>query len=84
MAWKAVPDSVSSELEGVEFGMTNGKTTRPRFISQHELDKWANHQGRIDRNVALQIFRKHATAAALVLDTKPFADLIRITADDRL
>jgi hypothetical protein len=88
MAWKAVPDSVSSELEGVEFGMTTGKTTRPCFISQHELDKWANHQGRIDRNVALQIFRKHATeiyaAAALVLDTKPFADLTRITADDRL
>jgi hypothetical protein len=79
MAWKPVPDSVNSVLEGVEFGMTNGKTTRACFISQHELDKWANHQGKIDRNVALQIFRKHATeiyaATARVLDTKPFAAL---------
>jgi len=87
MAWKPIPNSVTSMLEGVEFGMTNGEAARECFISQHELDKWANHRGKIDKDVALQLFRKHATeiyaAAARRLDANPDAKLTTITAEER-
>jgi hypothetical protein len=44
-----VAGSAESVLEGVEFGMTNGTTTRRCFISQQEIDKWSGHFGAIVR-----------------------------------
>ena len=48
MTWKPIPDSAKSLLEGVEFGMTDGAKTCLCSISQQEIDKWADHIGKID------------------------------------
>jgi hypothetical protein len=45
---------------GVEFEMTDGTHTRRCFISQQEIDKWAGHVGKIDQNIAFELFGKHA------------------------
>lgn len=86
MAWKPIPDSAKSLLEGVEFGMTDGAATCRCFISQWEIDKWANHIGKIDRHIAFELFRRHESeiyaAAARILDETPFAEMM-ITAEDR-
>jgi hypothetical protein len=86
MTWTPIPDSAKSLLEGVEFGMTNGTTTCRCFISQHELDKWANHIGKIDRHIAFELFRRHGSeiyaAAARILDETPFVKMT-ITSEDR-
>ena len=86
MTWTPVAGSAKSGLEGVEFGMTNGKAQRRCFISQHEIDKWAAHVGKIDQRIAFDLFRKHAdeiyAAAAHLLDERPNGDLT-ITAEDR-
>jgi Protein of unknown function (DUF1488) len=86
MTWTPVPGSAKSDLEEVEFGMTNGTTTCQCFISQHELHKWANQIGKIDRQIALELFRRHEseiyTAAARILDETPFVKMT-ITSEDR-
>jgi hypothetical protein len=86
MMWTPIADSAKSVLEGVEFGMSNGTTTCQCFISQHQIDKWANHVGNIDRHVAFELFRKHESeiysAAARILDETPFVKMT-ITAKDR-
>jgi hypothetical protein len=86
MTWTPITGSAKSALEGVEFGMTNGNTTCRCFISQHELHKWANHIGKIDRHIAFELFRRHEseiyTAAARILDETPYAEMT-ITAEDR-
>jgi hypothetical protein len=86
MTWTLIPDSAKSLLEGVEFGMTNGTTTCRCLISQHEIDKWACHIGKIDRHIAFDLFSKHAdemyAAAARILDETPFVEMT-ITAEDR-
>jgi hypothetical protein len=86
MTWTPITGSAKSVLEGVEFGMTNGTTTCQCSISQHELDKWANHIGKIDRHIAFELFRRHEseiyTAAARILDETPFVKMT-ITAGDR-
>jgi hypothetical protein len=86
MAWKPIPDSAKSLLEGLEFGMTDGATTCRCFISQREIGKWANHIGTIDRHIAFELFRRHEseiyTAAARILDETPFVEMT-ITAEDR-
>ena len=86
MTWTPVAGSAKSALAGVEFGMTNGTTTCRCFISQHELDKWANNLGKIDRRIAFELFRRHEseiyTAAARILDETPFVEMT-ITAEDR-
>jgi hypothetical protein len=86
MAWTPVAKCAKSLLEGVEFGMTNGTMTCRCFISQHEIDKWANHIGEIDRHIAFELFRRHESeiyaAAARILDETPFVEMT-ITAEDR-
>jgi hypothetical protein len=86
MTWKPIPDSVKPLLGGVEFGMTNGATTCRCFISQRDIDKWANHIGRIDRNITFELLRRHESeiysAAARILDETPFVEMT-ITAEDR-
>ena len=86
MTWKPIPDSAKSLLEGVEFGMTDGATTCRCFISQREIDKWANHIGKIDRRIAFELFRRNEseidTAAARILAETPFVEMT-ITAEDR-
>jgi len=86
MAWTPVAKSAKSLLEGVKFGMTNGTMTCRCFISQHEIDKWAGHIGKIDRHIAFDLFSKHAdemyAAAARILDETPFVEMT-ITAEDR-
>ena len=86
MTWNPIPDSAKSLLEGVEFGMTDGATTCRCFISQHEIDKWAGHIGKIDQHIAFDLFSKHAddmyAAAARILDETPFVKMT-ITAEDR-
>ena len=66
--------------------MTNGTTTCRCFISQREIDKWANHIGKIDRRIAFELFRRHEseidTAAARILAETPFVEM-KITAEDR-
>jgi hypothetical protein len=58
MTWTPITGSAKSVLEGVEFGMT--KLRRASALSpQHELDKWANHIGKIDRHIAFELFRRH-------------------------
>jgi len=85
MTWNPIPDSAKSLLEGVEFGMTDGATTCQCLISQYEIDKWANHVGKIDRHKAFELFREHEseiyTAAAGILGETPFAKMT-ITAED--
>jgi hypothetical protein len=87
MAWTYIPGSGKISLEGVEFGLTNGAETRRCFISQQEIDRWAAHVGKIDQNIAFELFVKHAdeicAAASRALDTEPNAELTIITADDR-
>jgi hypothetical protein len=60
-------------LKGAEFEMTDGTHTRRCFISQQEIDKWAGHVGKIDQNIAFELFVKHAeemcSAASRALDT---------------
>ena len=87
MAWTYIPGSGKISLEGVEFAMTDGTHTRRCFISQQEIDKWAGHVGKIDQNIAFELFIKHAdeicAAASRALDTEPNAELTIITADRR-
>jgi hypothetical protein len=87
MAWTYIPGSGKISLEGVEFEMTDGSHTRRCFISQQEIDKWAGHVGKIDQNIAFELFGKHAeemcAAASRALDTEPYAEFTIITADDR-
>jgi hypothetical protein len=68
--------------------MTDGTHTRRCFISQQEIDKWAGHVGKIDQNIAFELFGKHAeemcAAASRALDTEPYAEFTIITAGDRL
>ena len=86
MAWTYIPDSGKISLEGVEFEMTDGTHTRRCFISQEEIDKWAV-VGKIDQNIALELFGEHAeemcAAASRALDTEPYAEITIITAHDR-
>jgi Protein of unknown function (DUF1488) len=86
MTWTPVAGSAKSLLEGVEFGMTDGATTCQCFISQREIDKWADHIGKIDRHIATELFRRHEpeiyAAAARILDETPFAKMT-MTAGDR-
>jgi hypothetical protein len=86
MRWKPIPNSAKSLLEGVEFGMTDGAATCRCFISQQEIDKWADHIGKIDQRIAFSLFSKHAddiyAAAACILDETPFVKMT-ITAEDR-
>ena len=85
MTWTPIPGSAKSVLEGVEFAMTNGTTARRCFISQHEIDKWTGHVGKIDQDIAFDLFGKYAdgieAAAARALDSEPNAELTIITAD---
>jgi hypothetical protein len=84
MTWTLVAGSAKSLLEGVAFGMTKAQCRC--FISQHEIDKWADHVGKIDQRIAFDLFHKHAdeiyAAAARLLDERPNGDLT-ITAEDR-
>lgn len=86
MTWTPIRGSAKSLLEGVEFGMTDGATTCRCFISQREIDKWANHIGKINRHIAFELFSRHEseiyTAAARILDETPFVEMT-ITAEDR-
>jgi hypothetical protein len=58
------------------------------FISQQEIDKWAGHVGKIDQDIAFELFVRHAeemcAAASRALGTEPNAEFTVITADDRL
>jgi hypothetical protein len=87
MAWTYIPGSGKISLEGVEFGMTDGTHVRRCFISQQEIDRWAGHVGKIDQDIAFELFVKHAeemcATASRALDTGPYAELTIITADDR-
>jgi hypothetical protein len=86
MTWTPITGSAKSLLEGVEFGMTNGTTSRRCFISQQEIDKWTGHVGAIDQDIAFGLFRKYESeiyaVAARLLDERPHGDLT-ITAEDR-
>jgi Protein of unknown function (DUF1488) len=86
MTWKPIPDSAKSLLEGVEFGMTDGAMTCRCFISRRDIDKWANHIGKIDQHIAFELFRRNeseiSAAAARILDETPFVEMT-MTAEDR-
>jgi Protein of unknown function (DUF1488) len=86
MTWKPIPDIAKSLLEGVKFGMTDGAKACRCFISQRDIDKWANHIGKIDQHTAFELFRKHESeiyaAAARILDKTPYVEMT-ITAEDR-
>jgi hypothetical protein len=86
MAWKPIPDSTKSLLEGVEFGMTDGATTCRCFISQREIDRWANDIGKINQHIAFELFRRNESeiyaAAARILNETPYVEMT-ITAEDR-
>jgi hypothetical protein len=53
----------------------------------HEIDRWAAHVGKIDQDIAFELFVKHAddicAAASRALDTEPNAELTIITSEDR-
>ena len=48
---------------------------------------WAGHVGKIDQDIAFELFGKHAeemcAAASRALDTEPYAEFTIITADGR-
>ena len=88
MAWTYIPGSGKISLEGVEFELTDATHTRRCFISQQEIDKWAGHVGKIDQDIAFELFVKHAdemcAAASRALDNEPNGELTIITTDDRI
>jgi len=59
----------------------------PVSAPMQEIDRWAGHVGKIDQDIAFELFVKHAddicAAASRALDTEPNAEFTIITADDR-
>jgi hypothetical protein len=86
VAWTRI-GTMDSQLEGVYFGMTDGKSARRCFISGGTLDDWHGGYGPAGQEANVATFKQFEAEieaiAARKLAASPSARLTQITKDDR-